>query len=224
MPTPATTGQLRTTIQDMEIGDYIDCEYDSANSSPISATKFKNLGFATKAEIPVTGAQYPNGTFYFIKVDKGLLISDRVIQHTVTWDSLNSWKVIQGLPWDVGIIRSLTGGVAYANEFGDSSTSTVDGGYGAWPTINEWDKYIVSFPIDKIQTGKTLDDVFHWNRIWTWVQDTPINGLINPFGSTSGSSGQRIVRGNDLVTRIANTPSNLSSERGFRPVFEYKEV
>ncbi|OME43863.1 hypothetical protein BSK59_33455, partial [Paenibacillus odorifer] len=68
-------------------------------------------------------------------------------------------------------IRSLTGGVAFADANGNGATT--DLGYGMLPTNNEWDKYISNFPPSKIQLGKTLDDVFHWNGAVTWSQDTP---------------------------------------------------
>ena len=97
MPVPATKGQLRTRIEDMQIGDYIVCNY-LASSGAVGI--FSNLGGTAGTEIPVTGSSTPNGTFYFVKVDKGLLIADRVVQHSIRWDTLNAGKVIQGRPAD----------------------------------------------------------------------------------------------------------------------------
>lgn len=97
MPVPATKGQLRTRIEDMQIGDYIVCNY-LASSGAVGI--FSNLGGTAGTEIPVTGSATPNGTFYFVKVDKGLLIADRVVQHSIRWDTLNAGKVIQGRPAD----------------------------------------------------------------------------------------------------------------------------
>jgi hypothetical protein len=101
MPVPATTGQLRTKLSDMQIGDYIACNY-VASSNAVGT--FSGLGTASGSEIPVSGASAPNGIFYFIKVDKGLLIADRVVQNSISWDALNLGKVIQGLPYDFGSI------------------------------------------------------------------------------------------------------------------------
>jgi len=221
MPVPATTGKLRTKIEDMQIGDYIVCDYTA--SSGIAGT-FSNFGGTEGTEIPVTGSVTPNGTFYFIIVAKsnngGLLVADRVIQHSISWDKLNSNKLIQGKPETLGgvsgIIRSLTGGVAYADVNGNKSTT--DQGTGlTFPTINEFDKYILGFDQTKIQSGKTLADVFHHDVIKTWTQDTPIISI--------AASTNRVARGGTTGT---NNFSYLSSSTanttvGFRPVFEYQE-
>jgi len=366
MPVPATKGQLRTRIEDMQIGDYIVCNYQASSGA---AGKFSNLGGTAGTEIPVEGSATPNGTFYFVKVDRGLLVADRVVQHSISWNTLNAGKLIQGLPfyldnvplmtsnttpsgeafsnrnssyaewqafdknittffqsgftpsisspaylgyefptattinaysitpyggrdnpldfkfygsndrvnwtlldtrtnvsWTASkqlfvlnqpvvyksyklectrtgggwfslvelelayvfdfeiIVRSLTGGVAYADANGNSSTT--DQGFGGWPTNNEWDKYIVNFPADKIQAGKTLDDVFHWDiDTGTWTQDTPITAI--------ATSSLRVMRGKYKLNGtyygglkyLTYSSSNQSGTTwGFRPVFEYKEV
>jgi F5/8 type C domain len=400
MPVPATTGQLRTKISDMQIGDYIVCNYTA--SSGVVGT-FSNFGGTAGAEIPVSGSSTPNETFYFVKVAKGLLVADRVVQHSITWDTLNARGVIQGTPcvlssitdavptmtsnntpsgiarsdsilslgyepwkafsdsvdfngsyttsgwmsgtatsgtlstdtcwisyefptpkeikgitlvqlgynttmyrckdfsiqcsddgttWQTvyrgiaspnyqkqlytfnsvgakkfwrfviyshfstgasaalgiaqlelleqvpnigqGIIRSLTGGVAYADANGNKSTT--DLGYGGFPTNNEWDKFIVGFPQELIQSGKTLDDVFHWSGVATWCQDTPINGVQHPNTSSDvGQNTERTWRGYGLFT--GNSHVNSRNEKmfgfsvsnytattlGFRPCFEYIE-
>ncbi|MCM3256973.1 hypothetical protein M3664_04160 [Paenibacillus lautus] len=231
MAMPATTGQLRTRIQDMQIGDYIYGYYDKSTSS-------WGAGQQKGVEFPVMGlpaSSFDTGFFYYIKVDIGLLIADRVVQNTQSWDSLNgSSRVIQGRPevFDgvSGILRSLTGGVAYADANGNMSST--DQGFGAWPTDNEWDKYIANFPVKYLQSGKNLDDVFHWREVQNWCQDTPVNGLTGPdvFHATPSA---RIRRGNPKAYNNSNYPitsvsPTLSSQSynymGFRPVFEYKEV
>lgn len=369
MAVPSTTGSLKTKISDMAIGDYIDCRYRNTVSGTLTGLLIESLGSAISlgfSETLVTGQAVTNGFFYFIKVDKGLLIADRVVQHSVSWDVLNTGKVIQGMPWDngniiptmtsntapsgvasassemgtsnnyyawkafdkdntglsrwltltgsvtgwlsytfidpktitaysvgkgvgnagaeprdwtfegsndgvnwfvldnqlgqtgwvdsekrrflivnntpyksyrinitnnngnatnvqvgelemfdtAGTIRSLTGGVAYADANGNSSTT--DQGKGAFPTNNEWDKYIVNFPTDKIQAGKTLDDVFHWSGLNTWCSDTPIIAIV--------TNANRIIRGNSTAVRFNNTASNLAvSSCAFRPVLKYQE-
>jgi hypothetical protein len=112
-----------------------------------------------------------------------------------------------------GIIRSLTGGVAYADANGNKSTT--DLGKGGWP-VNEWDKYISNWPIEKIQVGKTLDDVFHWNGIWSWTQDTPIIAI--------ATNERRIIRGKTTVNNfVYDTSNSVFNVYGFRPVFEFQE-
>lgn len=227
MGVPATTGVLRTKVSDMQIGDYIPAYWTNGSWDN---EYLKTTG--SHAEYPVTGVPYAslNGFFYFIKVAKGIIVSDRVIYHTTTWDSLNASKVIQGRPLAIpfnginGVVRSLTGGVAFADANGNMSLT--DKGFGAWPTNNEWDKYIVNFPADKIQSGKTSDDVFHWSGIGTWCQDTPANGMVHTTVPTlNGQNTRRIYRGYVYGKTPTLNESNLSSVAiGFRPVFEYKEV
>lgn len=223
MPVPATTGQLRTRIEDMQIGDYIVQTFHEGHN-------MGSLGMTlNKPELPVNGVQFLNNQhrnyfYYLVKVDKGLLVADRIMIHTVSWDQLNGWRQVQGIPIPVVdiegkvktfIYRSLTGGVAYADEHGNMYLT--DRGHGAFPTNNEWDKYIVNFPQELIQEGKTLADVFHHDVVRTWTQDTPIRSI--------ATSTNRVARGGTTGT---NNFSYLSSSTanttvGFRPVFEYQE-
>ncbi|WP_427051180.1 hypothetical protein [Paenibacillus sp. TC-CSREp1] len=232
MAVPATTGQLRERVEDMEIGDYIVWKYDSTITGYI-------FGGSTSGytEIAVTG--HPLGSmpakyfWYGIKVDKGLLISDRIVSHTVTWDWLNTNKFVEGFPLTIsgisGAVRSLSGGVLYADANGNKSNA--DLGYGAFPSMNEWDKYIIKFPFNKISTGNTLDDVFHYLTNYTWCRETPIYGTWKDSAgntSSSASSSHRIGRGSNTRTQWSDLnyagSSNSSATWGFRPVFEYKEV
>jgi hypothetical protein len=109
-----------------------------------------------------------------------------------------------------GIIRSLSGG---------SGAATVDGqyagaitAYGGFPTINEWDKYIVNSTLGgKITAGS--DSVWHWTSTATWTQDT-----YTAYGNT-----QRVARGQVTVNTIDKVLSSFSGSVGFRPVLEYLE-
>lgn len=217
MGTPATKGVLRSSIADMEIGDYIVFNWTG------SGTTYDTNGIA---EIPITGQTgWVSGEYvYMVKVDKGLLIGDRVTVHSKSWDYWNENRFIQGktatFNGDVGIIRSLTGGVAYADE--NDNTSLTDLGFGATPRENEWDTYIVNFPQELIQDGKTIDDVFHWRNCGTWTQDTLVNGFVRSDNVTVTSSDSRMLK--DRENNSSFAPSSWSSTTiGFRPVFEYKE-
>ncbi|MEC0306888.1 hypothetical protein P4H67_08975 [Paenibacillus lautus] len=215
----------------MQIGDYIYGFYDKSLSR-------WGVGAQKGPEYPINGqaaAAFDTGYFYYIKVDIGLLVADRVVQHSVTWDSLNgSSRIIQGRPEVFegisGTLRSLTGGVAFTDAKGDFSLT--DMGLGGWPTNNEWDKYIANFPVTIIQLGKNLDDVFHWREVQSWCQETPVTGLTGPhvFHATPAA---RVRRGNPKafnnsdypITSVSPTLSSQSFNYiGFRPVFEYKEV
>ena len=81
----------KPTIEDMENwGIRIPCRYKAQvsgaagglflNSAPVLPQKFlKKVNVTT-----------PDGNFYFIKVDKGLLIADRVVQTNISWETLNN--------------------------------------------------------------------------------------------------------------------------------------
>ncbi|MGG4492756.1 hypothetical protein [Brevibacillus reuszeri] len=229
MPVPATTGQLKSRILNMEIGDYIVGNYDDVKPE---GSKY-GIGQGSYTECPVTGiipTNFKSHFFYYVKVGKGIIVSDRIVMNSISWDAVNSNKMMQGRPNTmdgiVGVIRSLTGGVAFADANGDKATS--DKGYGRWPTNNEWDRYIVNFPKDKIQIGKTSKDIFNTElKVVTWCQDTPINGMSKPsggipnpssnIGRTYGYEGSL-----DWAESTWGTVYNGTSQ-GFRPVFEYKE-
>ncbi|TQK62109.1 hypothetical protein FB479_106192 [Brevibacillus sp. AG162] len=378
MPVPATTGQLQENVLDMEIADYIVMKVTSTGLHEFGGTT------AGYTETPVNGTKQSllNTFIYMVKVDKGLLIADRVRSHSVSWDSLNVQKAIEGNTWNsanlipvmtsntspsgivsassvssnqngafqafdgklvgawknvwytngestgwlayefpepkivrkytvicgdatdtpasspkdwifegwdgdkwdqldyvygqtnwsgsqkrhflienntpyrkyrinvfsnngsaflsigelemfefTGIMRSLTGGVTNAD--GNGHLSLIDKNQGGWPTNNEWDKYIVNFPIDKIQPGKSLDDVFHWKvGVATWCQETPVNGTRHHDGVTAGASIHRIWRGSANVSGSVRQEVNYSNFSGssissttigYRPVFEYRE-
>jgi len=83
---------VRTTLASMAIGDCIVCRYTALSGA---VGYFSDLGTSVLAEIPVSGSATPDGTFYLIKVARGLLIADRVVQHSIPWNTLNTGKVIQ---------------------------------------------------------------------------------------------------------------------------------
>lgn len=216
MPIPATSGVLRTKIADMKVGDYAKVTVDGTALG--LSNYLRDFGTSTQTEIPLAGhSSNAIGSAYFVKVDKGLLVCDRVVRNTIAWDILNSSKLIQGMTITLdgisGIIRSLTGGVAYADANGNSSTT--DQSKGAFPTSNEWDRYIVNSTLDgKITAGD--DNVWHWSGINTWCQDTPSVSII--------ASTNRTWRGNTALNRYSYQVSSTSNTaHGFRPVFEYKE-
>jgi hypothetical protein len=62
----------KTNIQDMEIGDCILAEYLASGNT---GGTFSKIGTATKDLIPTTSSTDPNGSFYFVKVANGLLIT-----------------------------------------------------------------------------------------------------------------------------------------------------
>jgi hypothetical protein len=107
--------EVVTSLENMEIGQCIPCRYTAPTNG--NAGSFSELGTCTAAEIPVTGSATPDGLFYFIKVDKGLLIADRVIQHSISWDILNT--------------RGFIDGKVFINDITSQSQLIDDGHYGA---------------------------------------------------------------------------------------------
>ncbi|MEK3922244.1 hypothetical protein [Paenibacillus sp. FSL K6-2393] len=230
MVVPATAGQLRENLSDMKIGDYIVWKYDNTISGYI-------FGGSTNGytEIPLTGnplASMPLKYFWYaIKVDKGLLIADRVTSNTITWDWLNSNKFVEGSPRIIsetsGVVRCPSGGVIYADANGKKSNA--DLGLGAFPTINEWDEYIKNGHLGgKVQPND--DNVWHHHNVFSWAKESPAIGTwtTNAGTSLSATNTSRIVRGYESRSDnrgVAFTGSSASQNYiGFRPVFEYKEV
>jgi Concanavalin A-like lectin/glucanases superfamily len=94
MAVPATNGELRKNIDELEIGDYIPCHYRAPVSG--SGGYFYGMGQELKDEITSSNLVTPDGKFYFVKVADGILISDRIVQNSISWDNLNSSKLIEG--------------------------------------------------------------------------------------------------------------------------------
>lgn len=226
MPIPNTGGQLKTKIEDMQVGDYIPCSY-LANLGENKRGYLTELGVSSKQEIPIPANSLVDGKFYFIKVDRGILIADRVVQTSISWDTLNSAMLVEGAysignafldasypPDIVGKVRSLGGGNSYATA--DGKSSTADTGNGAWPADNEWDSYIVR---KDYGTGAGRDDVWHMGTTmpFTWCQDTLINQPT--WRSVRGRFSPNYFRYDTFC--VSSTVNTLF---GFRPVFEFTEV
>lgn len=100
-----------------------------------------------------------------------------------------------------------------------------DKGLGAFPSNNEWDKYIVKSNLGgKIIAGD--------NNVWnlgtlatrTWCQDTLINGFTAYEGSLVTNSGYRTSRFSDTNKYITFNNYNYSgNDVGFRPVIQFIE-
>lgn len=124
----------------------------------------------------------------------------------------------------MGTLRAPTGGCAYRDANGNYIATNP--GLGGWPTMNEWDTYVVNFPTNLIQSGATLDDVFHWNSgSTTWCKETPVTG-INRGDAYLAANTMRVARGG--WTNAQNMTYHLTTyngtSAGWRPAFEYREV
>lgn len=188
----ATISQL----YQMQIGDRIITHY---KASANTFGTIDQLGTSTAPEIPVASTATPDGSFYFYHagydyLGRMKLVADRNVQHSITYDTLNSAGVASGsgLPIQVDgkegyTIRLLTGGVIEADK------------------DNEWDKIIAE---SSLNGTITPGDNIIWNCIST-----------NSWVSTILDASNRVARGFVTIDGRNIGPSTLSNATtGFRPV------
>lgn len=89
----------KTNVKELQIGDVISCEY-IATANTLGS--FQNLGKTTKPVIPPSSSNTPNGTFYWIMtgydyLGRKKLVADRNIQHSISWDVLNTAGLMSGV-------------------------------------------------------------------------------------------------------------------------------
>ena len=162
--------------------------------------------------------------------DKTLLICDRVILVSVSWDDLNGQGYVTGKTITIDgtkyKCRLLTGG---------SNRRNNDWYAGGTPTNNEWDRFItreevitglpapVSSDLDtNLNTtdhNSTHNQLWHWVGVYSWCQETwaeNASGRANRGYSSarfwnSGSSGYRtVIVGFRPVLEVLNTDPLIS--------------
>ena len=153
--------------------------------------------------------------------DKTLLICDRVILVSVSWDDLNGQGYVTGKTITIDgtkyKCRLLTGG---------SNRRNNDWYAGGTPTNNEWDRFItreevitglpapVSSDLDTILNttdhNSTHNQLWHWVGVYSWCQETWAE---NASGRASrGCDSARLWTDYSSGTRVVRV--------GFRPVLE----
>lgn len=153
--------------------------------------------------------------------DKTLLICDRVILVSVSWDDLNGQGYVTGKTITIDgtkyKCRLLTGG---------SNRRNNDWYAGGTPTNNEWDRFItreevitglpapVSSDLDtNLNTtdhNSTHNQLWHWVGVYSWCQET-----------WAENASRRADRGYNSARRWSYDSSGSRSVRvGFRPVLE----
>ncbi len=153
--------------------------------------------------------------------DKTLLICDRVILVSVSWDDLNGQGYVTGKTITIDgtkyKCRLLTGG---------SNRRNNDWYAGGTPTNNEWDRFItreevitglpapVSSDLDtNLNTtdhNSTHNQLWHWVGVYSWCQETWAENA-----SLRASRGYTSARGWDN-----NSAGGRDVRVGFRPVLE----
>ena len=154
--------------------------------------------------------------------DKTLLICDRVILVSVSWDDLNGQGYVTGKTITIDgakyKCRLLTGG---------SNRRNNDWYAGGTPTNNEWDRFItreevitgLPAPVSSdLDTNLNTTDhnsphnqLWHWTGVYSWCQET-----------WAENASYRAVRGYSSV-RIWNDSDSATFSNpnvGFRPVLE----
>ena len=153
--------------------------------------------------------------------DKTLLICDRVILVSVSWDDLNSQGYITGKTVTIDgakyKCRVLTGGSDYRN--GDTYA-------GGTPTNNEWDRFItreevisglpapVSSDLDNNQNSTDLNSAhnkfWNWFYVYSWCQEVYADNASN-----------RVDRGYNSARYFGwSSSGDRDAYLGFRPVLE----
>ena len=153
--------------------------------------------------------------------DKTLLICDRVILVSVSWDDLNGQGYVTGKTITIDgtkyKCRLLTGG---------SNRRNNDWYAGGTPTNNEWDRFItreevitglpapVSSDLDtNLNTtdhSSTHNQLWHWVGVYSWCQETWAENA-----STRATRGYISARRWDF-----NSSGSRNVSGGFRPVLE----
>lgn len=188
------------SVDELAVGKRIRCHYQATSNT---VGTFSSLGKEVYGDgkndfIPPASSAAPKGSFYYICVDKDyrgrpVLVADRAVQHSISWDTLNSAKIASGggLPYNFGIdsykfnVRLLTGGI--------SSTDHQD---------SEWTQYIVNGPVGN------GDATWNWSTLLSWTSTT-----------VNGSNVQRVNRGlNSVSFHSSASTDTVGTNRGFRPV------
>lgn len=189
-------------VGSMNTGDYIPCLYNASMSGSIGT--FSKLGIVdtTTAELSNSPGATGSGLFYFIMVGYDLngnqiLIADRVLQSTISWDVLNTAGIASGsgLPLTID------------SYFGMFTIRLLSGGITSTDLYNEWDQILVSSTLGGTITA---GDLVIWNQstVGSWTSTT------NTTGST-----YRTVRGTTILSDSTGLVSSTSSTVvGFRPV------
>ncbi|SEL81232.1 F5/8 type C domain-containing protein [Paenibacillus sp. cl141a] len=128
-----------TDIKDLAIGKRIRCNYSAL--SGYTGT-FSGLGEESADFIPISSSANPSGDFYFIMVEdfnkKKILIADRNIQSSISWDTLNSSGIVSGVKMPTKPFKGTLSG--YENDEVQVSDngyiSGANGDYFGWKALD----------------------------------------------------------------------------------------
>ena len=207
MSAPATNGVLRTKLSDMKIGDYIlyGRTLDTDNKT-ISIYQADSV--TTEIDTKASESRTNSGeNFYFIKVDKGMLVADRAI-----WVGIAYYKIVPPDPSYINKLNWFKGDkfrCMTIEEYSkiivssDLNGNIIPGNTSVWHSYpcandNSGSYIIIEFLQNKADYGSAIDD--------RHMSFRPHNKLYTPQLCVSFTG---IENGNNLT------------ELGYRPVMEY---
>lgn len=200
-----------TDLKDLAVGKRIRCNYKSATANTVGT--FSGFGQETKDFISVASSATPDGDFYYIMVEdsNGIkkLIADRNIQHSISWDVLNTAGIASGSG-----VENLLPTIINTNSERESifTTRLLTGGTASTDKDNEWDKYIVNSTLGGAITAGD-------NNVWNWGISL---SLTNTVYSTNT---YRVDRGRASVSTFDyNNSGSASTALGFRPVLLIESI
>lgn len=187
-----------SSLNNIKLGDCIPCRYTATNGS---VGTFSEFGTCIKDEIPVSGTATPDGLFYYIfdgydNLGRMKLTPDRNLQHSISWDSINSVGMVFGCRIFNSdnnykfISRLMTGGL---------SSTDID---------NEWDRIIVNSTLGGLITAGD-NNIWHWSYILNWMSNT-----------VNGNNTKRVLRGKSTISYYdtATLSSSYGIDVAFRPI------
>ncbi|WP_339240939.1 hypothetical protein MKX40_09145 [Paenibacillus sp. FSL R5-0517] len=137
-----------TEIKFLKLGTRIRANYITDSSGTVG--RINNLGKETNDFIPVNGSSSPYGDFYFIMVNfvngKIILIADRNIQHSLSWNTLNTFgfSSVEGITPPSGLVSFVPKMNSNNAPYGVASASSV---------YEDTDSYRAWRAFDKTSTG-----------------------------------------------------------------------
>lgn len=149
-----------------------------------------------------------------------LLIADRNILHSVSWDDLNAQGLVTGKEITIDgqqyKLRVMTGG--------SDNRNTSDAYAGGTPTANEWDQIIsgevnyaglpkptaTDLTFNTANLNGVHNQFWNWYNVYSWAQEI-----------YTRNGNNRALRGRNSVRYWVGYPlSNRGTDYGWRPVLE----
>ena len=192
---------VKDKVSDLKnLGDAIICRYTAASNT---VGVFSELGTSVAPLIPPASSATPDGSLYLIycgtdHLGRKMLMPDRNIQHSISWNTLNSAGVASGC----GVPISIVGVTSH-----DLTCKLPTGGISATDKDNHWDKIIAESTLGGVITA---NDGTVWNHdpTYSWMSTTP---TISWYGSTN-----RVLPSKTAIS--VGLTDVFAAHVGFRPL------